>query len=213
MTSYQLDQLLAYFLPYFIPLSPPVPSPPVMLRSQAVMVLSLMFLSAKYNKRHLVGVVLCLCGLGLTVASDMGTTTQGGEGYHPYVIRGDVLCIIGAMLYSGANVMQENFVKNHDRVRLRRLRNMYRTLLKEGVIRTCVAFLAILNPIRTPRLTYSPSSGFWEIETMRLDSEIINQFGKPLSRAWLGLSGVKKKVRQFCTQDFPNRSSFSNKII
>ena len=84
------------------------------------MVLSLLYLGAKYNGGHLVGVVLCLGGLGLTVASDMSNGRSGGGSSHPHAITGDVLCIIGAALYAGANVMQENFVKNHDRVRIRR---------------------------------------------------------------------------------------------
>lgn len=79
------------------------------------MVFSRLFLRAHYTRAHLTGVMLCLGGLALTVVSDMkGQDPQGGTSR---AVAGDLLCILGASLYAAANVMQENFVKNHDRVR------------------------------------------------------------------------------------------------
>lgn len=89
------------------------------------MVLSRFVLGAEYNGKHLFGVGLCLIGLGLTVVSDL----QGEETEAPYpqAWKGDLLCVMGATLYAGSNVMQEDFVKNHDRVResSQLLRNIY----------------------------------------------------------------------------------------
>lgn len=63
------------------------------------------------------GVALCLGGLALTVVSDLrGEGDADTVANYPLALRGDVLCILGAALYAGANVMQENFVKNYDRV-------------------------------------------------------------------------------------------------
>lgn len=80
----------------------------------AVMVLSCLLLRARYTGKHLVGVALCLGGLALTILSDL----QGRQprSTYPQALKGDVLCIVGAALYAGSNVMQEDFVKNHDRV-------------------------------------------------------------------------------------------------
>lgn len=79
------------------------------------MVLSRLILRAQYNQKHLTGVALCLAGLGLTVLSDL--EGEEAEAHYPHALKGDLLCILGAALYAGSNVMQEDFVKNHDRVR------------------------------------------------------------------------------------------------
>lgn len=78
------------------------------------MVLSRLFLFVRYTKKHFVGVVLCLGGLALTVLSDLLNSDPNSG--HTHAIKGDVLCILGAAMYGASNVMQENFVKNHDRV-------------------------------------------------------------------------------------------------
>lgn len=78
------------------------------------MVLSRLLLQAQYNTKHLAGVGLCLVGLALTIVSDLqGDEADSG---HPHAVKGDVLCILGATLYAGSNVMQEDFVKNYNRV-------------------------------------------------------------------------------------------------
>ncbi|CAN0303304.1 unnamed protein product, partial [Ectocarpus fasciculatus] len=78
------------------------------------MVLSRLLLRAQYNDKHLTGVGLCLVGLALTIVSDLqGDEADSG---HPHAFKGDVLCILGATLYAGSNVMQEDFVKNYNRV-------------------------------------------------------------------------------------------------
>lgn len=79
------------------------------------MVLSRLVLRAQYTQKHLVGVALCLTGLALTIISDLEGDEE--EAAYPHALYGDLLCIFGAALYAGSNVMQEDFVKNHDRVR------------------------------------------------------------------------------------------------
>ncbi|CAN0393174.1 unnamed protein product, partial [Laminaria digitata] len=78
------------------------------------MVLSCLLLRARYTGKHLVGVALCLGGLTLTILSDLHGRQPRSA--YPQAVKGDVLCILGAALYAGSNVMQEDFVKNHDRV-------------------------------------------------------------------------------------------------
>lgn len=62
------------------------------------------------------GVALCLGGLALTIMSDINRHTPNAD--YPQALRGDILCMLGAALYAGSNVMQEDFVKNHNRVRV-----------------------------------------------------------------------------------------------
>lgn len=81
----------------------------------AVMLFSRLFLRARYKGGHICGVAFCLLGLALTVLSDV--REHNAEDDQSRAVAGDLLCILGAALYAGANVMQENFVKNHDRVR------------------------------------------------------------------------------------------------
>ncbi|CBJ31019.1 conserved unknown protein [Ectocarpus siliculosus] len=79
----------------------------------AVMILSRLLLRAQYNEKHMTGVGLCVVGLALTIVSDLqGDEADSG---HPHAFKGDVLCILGATLYAGSNVMQEDFVKNYNR--------------------------------------------------------------------------------------------------
>lgn len=82
-----------------------------------MMVISRLWLSAQYNREHLTGVALCLTGLALIIVSDLGDDDREEEAAYPYAVWGDLICTTGAVFYAWSNVMQEDFVKNHDRVR------------------------------------------------------------------------------------------------
>lgn len=108
------------------------PHPPL----AAVMVLSRLVLRAQYTQKHLVGVALCLTGLALTIISDLEGDEE--EAAYPHALYGDLLCIFGAALYAGSNVMQEDFVKNHDRVRTHvRMRVVLRRTLHTPFAAAC----------------------------------------------------------------------------
>lgn len=74
-----------------------------------VVVLTLIFLKAKYNWRHYVGVLLCLCGIGILIYYDAISNDSLKGGTNPII--GDILCLIGASFYGISNVGQEVFVK------------------------------------------------------------------------------------------------------
>ena len=58
-----------------------------------VMLLSHIFLKAKYNRMHFVGVVVCLLGLGCILLSDaVAGTDSDKNGQHP--LKGDILCLV-----------------------------------------------------------------------------------------------------------------------
>ncbi|CAM9614326.1 unnamed protein product, partial [Ectocarpus fasciculatus] len=79
-----------------------------------VMLLSYVFLSAKYTCTHLVGVLICLAGMACIIVSD---SLSGGGGCedcsNPFY--GDMLCLVGTSLYAISNVVQEKLVKHNDR--------------------------------------------------------------------------------------------------
>ncbi|KAI6198059.1 hypothetical protein M3Y94_01300100 [Aphelenchoides besseyi] len=78
-----------------------------------VMVLSWMFLSVRYLISHLVGVSICLVGIGMIIYAD-AVSGRGAEGGDDRVL-GDVLCLAATLLYGIANVTEEFLVKQYDR--------------------------------------------------------------------------------------------------
>jgi solute carrier family 35 protein F1/2 len=78
-----------------------------------VMILTYVFLKTRYNWRHYVGVGLCLVGLAILIYSDtvFNNANEGGSNK----ILGDLLCLVGAVLYSISNVGQEAMVTKFDK--------------------------------------------------------------------------------------------------
>lgn len=75
-----------------------------------VMVLSFIFLRARYKIINFMGVSLSMVGiLSLVLADVQGSRT--GRGPNP--LLGDLLCLAGSLLYAISNVAQEFLVKNH----------------------------------------------------------------------------------------------------
>lgn len=87
-----------------------------------VMVLSFVFLKARYSAKHCLGVGLCLAGLGALVASD-AHYNRDESGEDP--VLGDILCLCGALLYAISNVGQEGSVKQFDRVEFLAMLGMF----------------------------------------------------------------------------------------
>jgi solute carrier family 35, member F1/2 len=83
-------------------------------------VLSRWLLGARFNRKHLIGAVACLSGLGLLVASDFLSARYGDDGDDgsaggaSNAVLGDVLVLLGTVLYAISNIGQERFVKAFD---------------------------------------------------------------------------------------------------
>lgn len=76
----------------------------------SVMVLSFIFLRARYKIINFMGVSLSIVGiLSLVLADFKGS--RAGRGTNPLV--GDLLCLAGSLLYAISNVAQEFLVKKH----------------------------------------------------------------------------------------------------
>jgi solute carrier family 35, member F1/2 len=74
-----------------------------------VMLLSWLFLKARYTARQYAGVVVCLVGLATLVVSDALTESRE-DGSNP--LLGDALTVSATVLYAVSNVGQEHFVKS-----------------------------------------------------------------------------------------------------
>mmetsp|Transcript_7520 Transcript_7520/g.13678 ORF Transcript_7520/g.13678 Transcript_7520/m.13678 type:complete len:281 (+) Transcript_7520:169-1011(+) len=79
-----------------------------------VMVLSRIFLMTTYNSRNLLGVVICLLGLGILLTSDV--VTKNSETAAPNAPLGDLLAILGSACYGVSNLSQEVMIKKFNRV-------------------------------------------------------------------------------------------------
>jgi len=104
------------------------------------MALSWYFLNAKYSYYHVGGVVICILGLGLTVYSDIlqaqgsnsdnESENEGDSGNtYKHSLYGDILCLLGSVMYSCSNVFQEIMVKNSHRTEYLSYMGLYGVLI------------------------------------------------------------------------------------
>lgn len=91
------------------------------------MVLSWLFLSVRYLIPHLIGVFVCLIGIGLIIYAD-AVSGKGSEGGHDRLL-GDLLCLAAAILYGIANVTEEFLVKQYDRFEYLGIVGLFGTLI------------------------------------------------------------------------------------
>jgi solute carrier family 35, member F1/2 len=83
-----------------------------------VVVLSFLFLKVRYHWTQILGILVCLGGLGLLVASDSITYTPykpqltiSGKNYGSVdAVKGDLFVILGSCCYGLSNVLEEFLV-------------------------------------------------------------------------------------------------------
>ncbi|POM59926.1 Drug/Metabolite transporter (DMT) Superfamily, partial [Phytophthora palmivora] len=82
-----------------------------------VMLLSTVFLRAKYTRSHFVAVLFCLVGISVLVISDAirDQETMLKASWNVSALYGDVLCLVGSAVYACSNVGQEYLVKKENR--------------------------------------------------------------------------------------------------
>jgi len=92
----------------------------------SAMLLSYLFLRISYKPIHVLGVVICICGLVCVVLGDLylptassSSSSSSSSSTSKFAIRdevlGDVMCILGSVLYAASNVLQEQLVKQGHR--------------------------------------------------------------------------------------------------
>jgi solute carrier family 35 protein F1/2 len=82
-----------------------------------VMLLSALFLRAKYTRSHFVAVLFCLVGISVLVISDVirDQQTMLKASWDVSALYGDFLCLLGSAVYACSNVGQEYLVKKENR--------------------------------------------------------------------------------------------------
>lgn len=73
-----------------------------------VVVVSLIFLHVRYHVAQYVGILVCVGGLGVLIASDHITGANGGPALD--AVKGDLFALLGATFYGLSNVFEEFLV-------------------------------------------------------------------------------------------------------
>ena len=73
-----------------------------------VVIISLIFLRVRYHIAQYVGILICLAGFGILIASDHITGSNGGEALN--AVKGDLFVLLSATLYGVSNCIEEFLV-------------------------------------------------------------------------------------------------------
>ncbi|KAK4247024.1 hypothetical protein C7999DRAFT_14918 [Corynascus novoguineensis] len=92
-----------------------------------VVTLSFFLLHVRYRWLQIAGILLCCGGMGLLLASDHITGSNGGPASN--MLKGDLFALLGATLYGVSNVFEEWFVSK---------RPVYEVLSFLGVFGVCI---------------------------------------------------------------------------
>ncbi|KAL2016978.1 hypothetical protein VTK56DRAFT_2812 [Thermocarpiscus australiensis] len=92
-----------------------------------VVVISFALLRVRYRLLQIAGILLCCGGMGVLLASDHITGSNGGTA--PDLLKGDLFALLGATLYGVSNVFEEWFVSK---------RPLYEVLSFLGVLGVCI---------------------------------------------------------------------------
>lgn len=75
-----------------------------------VVVLSFLFLRVRYHITQIVGILICIGGMGVLIASDHITGANGGNVSSSHQLKGDMFALLGASFYGFTNTAEEYFV-------------------------------------------------------------------------------------------------------
>ncbi|KAB8236002.1 hypothetical protein ETB97_010663 [Aspergillus alliaceus] len=75
-----------------------------------VVVISFLFLRVRYHITQVLGILVCIGGMGVLIASDHITGTNGGDVSSGNQLKGDLFALLGATFYGLANTGEEYFV-------------------------------------------------------------------------------------------------------
>ncbi|OJJ56508.1 hypothetical protein ASPSYDRAFT_156083 [Aspergillus sydowii CBS 593.65] len=75
-----------------------------------VVLASFIFLRVRYHISQIIGILICIGGMGVLIASDHIQGTNGGDISRGNQIKGDLFALLGATFYGLANTGEEYFV-------------------------------------------------------------------------------------------------------
>lgn len=73
-----------------------------------VVIVSFIFLRVRYHISQIAGILICIGGMGILIASDHITGSNGGNA--PDQVKGDLFALLGATFYGLTNTAEEYFV-------------------------------------------------------------------------------------------------------
>ncbi len=75
-----------------------------------VVVISFLFLKVRYHITQIAGIIICIGGMGVLIASDHITGVNGGDISSSHQLKGDLFALLGASFYGLTNTAEEYFV-------------------------------------------------------------------------------------------------------
>lgn len=75
-----------------------------------VVVISFLFLGVRYHIAQIIGILLCIGGMGVLIGSDHITGTNGGDISQGNQLKGDMFALLAASFYGLTNTGEEYFV-------------------------------------------------------------------------------------------------------
>ncbi|KAJ5148645.1 solute carrier family 35 member [Penicillium atrosanguineum] len=75
-----------------------------------VVIISFLFLKVRYHITQIAGIAVCIGGMGVLIASDHITGTNGGDISSGNQLKGDLFALLGASFYGLTNTAEEYFV-------------------------------------------------------------------------------------------------------
>lgn len=75
-----------------------------------VVIISFLFLKVRYHFTQIIGIFICIGGMGVLIASDHITGTNGGDISSGNQLKGDLFALLGASFYGLTNTAEEYFV-------------------------------------------------------------------------------------------------------
>ncbi|KAK5080822.1 hypothetical protein LTR70_000473 [Exophiala xenobiotica] len=75
-----------------------------------VVVISYFFLKVRYHWAQIIGILICIAGLGILLTSDHIQGVNGGDISSSNQLKGDLFALVGATMYGLSNVYEEWFV-------------------------------------------------------------------------------------------------------
>jgi solute carrier family 35 protein F1/2 len=75
-----------------------------------VVIISFLFLKVRYHITQIAGIAVCIGGMGVLIASDHITGTNGGDVSSGNQLKGDLFALLGASFYGLTNTAEEYFV-------------------------------------------------------------------------------------------------------
>ncbi|KAF4268169.1 hypothetical protein CNMCM8714_001993 [Aspergillus fumigatus] len=77
-----------------------------------VVFISFLFLRVRYHITQILGILICIGGMGVLIASDHITGSNGGDVSSGNQIKGDLFALLGASFYGLTNTGEEYFVSS-----------------------------------------------------------------------------------------------------